>query len=252
MPRPTSSPISLSWTLPSDMFSESTTGILPHPASFFDPEVEDPVNERWLDLTDQIVYAPPPLHPIKTGGQADIYLAELDGVDVAVKVVRHVEVDERRRLSLMRKVCHELTLWSSLDHINILPFKGACFFPGSDPTSEESVFSMVSPWMAHGTIKDYLEKYPSEDRLPLITGVTEGLAYLHAKGIVHGDLKAANIFITDDGRPVLADFGLSRLDEIDRVFTDSRSTSSTNPRGTQRYMAPEFFSREPQRASFAK
>ncbi|KZS87869.1 kinase-like protein, partial [Sistotremastrum niveocremeum HHB9708] len=148
-----------------------------------------------------------------------------------------------------KKTRKELELWSSLQHQNILPFKAICFFPGNDP--RDSLFSMVSPWMSNGTIKEYIREHRSKNPVSMIIGITEGLVYLHARGIVHGDLKAANIFITNEGYPVLADFGLSRLDEIDRVFTDSRSTSSTNPRGTIRYMAPEFFFSSPHRASFA-
>lgn len=46
--------------------------------------------------------------------------------------------------------------------------------------------------------------------LPIIRGITEGLAYAHRKRIVHSDLKPANIFLLDDGTPKILDFGIAR------------------------------------------
>jgi WD40 repeat protein/tRNA A-37 threonylcarbamoyl transferase component Bud32 len=62
----------------------------------------------------------------------------------------------------------------------------------------------------------------------LLEEVGEALAYVHSKGIIHCDLKPANILMDDQGRPRVADFGQSR------VFSDSSAAL-----GTLFYMAPE-------------
>ncbi|KZT35160.1 kinase-like protein, partial [Sistotremastrum suecicum HHB10207 ss-3] len=152
--------------------------------------------------------------------------------------MRHVRLSERKRELVLQKTQAELKLWSSLHHCNILPFIGICFPPITD---SETSFSLVSPWMNNGTISEYVNKNPEVDRIALMIDIADGIAYLHAKGIVHGDLKGSNVFITNGRRAVLADFGMSRLEEIDAVFTSSSIHSSTsyNLRGTVRYMAPE-------------
>lgn len=49
-----------------------------------------------------------------------------------------------------------------------------------------------------------------ETAMPIIRGIAEGLAYAHRKGIVHSDLKPANVFIIADGSPKILDFGIAR------------------------------------------
>ena len=67
----------------------------------------------------------------------------------------------------------------------------------------------------------------------LAVRLADGLAHAHGRGIVHRDVKPANILLTDDGQPMLLDFNLSEDTKLDR------SAVGGPRRGTLRYMAPE-------------
>ncbi|KAG8770260.1 hypothetical protein FRC12_004407 [Ceratobasidium sp. 428] len=99
---------------------------------------------------------------------------------------------------------------------------------------------MVSPWEKNGNIKGYLRLNPTADPCQISAQVAEGLSYLHQVGVVHGDLKAENILASEDGTPMLADFGCSVLT---REWT-LPITSSTPAHGTTRWAAPEILKGE--------
>jgi serine/threonine-protein kinase len=69
-------------------------------------------------------------------------------------------------------------------------------------------------------------------KLEVATQICEGLSYAHRRGLVHRDVKPANIFITDEGVVKLLDFGLARM-------VASELTRSNMMMGTLNYMAPE-------------
>jgi eukaryotic-like serine/threonine-protein kinase len=89
----------------------------------------------------------------------------------------------------------------------------------------------VMEYVEQGSLEDLLtreEKLPPRDAVALFREVAVGLMHAHGKGVLHCDLKPANILIDQDGRPRLADFGQSRL-----------SHEQTPALGTLFYMAPE-------------
>jgi eukaryotic-like serine/threonine-protein kinase len=88
----------------------------------------------------------------------------------------------------------------------------------------------VMEYLDHGSLADRLKDgpVPVQEAIDLFRDVAVGLVHSHGKGILHCDLKPANVLLDQDGRPRLADFGQSRL-----------SHEQTPSLGTLFYMAPE-------------
>ncbi|KAF9446698.1 kinase-like protein [Macrolepiota fuliginosa MF-IS2] len=120
-----------------------------------------------------------------------------------------------------------MVLWPHLWHQNILPFYGV-YSLGED----ERQICLVSPWMKNGDLEGYLDKCPEVPRMPLVLDVIEGVLYLHQSDIVHSDLKSVNVLVSDEGRAMIGDFGISRVATTNPTYTDS-------PNGTPRWQAPE-------------
>ncbi|EJD35359.1 kinase-like protein, partial [Auricularia subglabra TFB-10046 SS5] len=111
----------------------------------------------------------------------------------------------------------------------ILPFLGTAVL-GLQPI-------IVSKFMANGNMLEYIGRADSK-QVPRSELVAEAVTFLHKDaGLVHGDLKCENVLISDDGRALLADFGLSAL--IDKI--ESSVTTSPVVRGwnTVRFASPE-------------
>ena len=79
---------------------------------------------------------------------------------------------------------------------------------------------------------------PPELAVDIVTGIAEGLAYAHRHGVVHRDVKPANIMILQNGSVKLADFGIAHLQS-------GTKTHTTTVLGTPTYMAPEQFAGKP-------
>ncbi|KAK7063547.1 PINc domain-containing protein [Favolaschia claudopus] len=166
-------------------------------------------------------------HPSYGGGFADIYRASYKHNLVALKYMRAVQFLRGADLRGIRaKFCREALVWKELCHPNILPFLGI------EENSFPSPLCMVSPWMQHGTVIQYLKEHGHAKLDKLLHEIAQGLEYLHSCAIIHGDLRGANILINEDWRACLADFGLS-------IFSDATSSLNTNRSGSVYWMAPE-------------
>lgn len=80
------------------------------------------------------------------------------------------------------------------------------------------------------------ERLPLEESLRIVSEVLAGLAYAHARNIIHRDVKPGNIFLTNDGLVKLGDFGIAAIIGAEAREGDARSESWV---GTPSYVAPE-------------
>ncbi|EUC60940.1 tyrosine kinase catalytic domain protein [Rhizoctonia solani AG-3 Rhs1AP] len=181
------------------------------------------------DLSERLNQSTFEDHPLVTGGFSDVYRGQLtSGAEVAVKVLR-ISVQRFSETSEnIQDAAREIHTWSKCKHPNVLPLYGLVTF--------RSRIGMVSPWMSGGTMPRYLKANPEADRQTLCIQMCEGLTYLHEYGIIHGDLKGANVLIAEDGTPVLTDFGNSSLKDRTLKFTQAPGDDAL----TVRWSAPEF------------
>ena len=170
------------------------------------------------------------------GGMGVVYRAfdETLHRDVAVKVVNK---DARLDSSASQRLLHEARASSALSHPNI------CTIHEVGETDGELyiVMELVEGKSLHAM--SAIAGLPPESVLRYGVQIASALARAHDRGIVHRDLKTANIVITSDGLAKVLDFGLAKeigsgvFEGSTRSFTTIEDASSIS--GTLPYMAPE-------------
>ncbi|KAJ7139286.1 kinase-like domain-containing protein [Mycena epipterygia] len=170
-------------------------------------------------------------HQVAGGGFGDVWKSVVDGQTVAVKSVRIFQ-DADVKIAL-KEFGREAVIWRQLSHPNLLPFFGLYYL--------DTRLCLVSPWMEHGHLLQFLRNAPSNiDRVSVILDVARGLEYLHSNKVVHGDLKAMNILVAPSTRACIADFGLSSIADV--LPLDFTHSTPILRGGTVRYQAPELLS----------
>ncbi|KZT54924.1 kinase-like protein [Calocera cornea HHB12733] len=171
-------------------------------------------------------------HPLASGVHGDIWRGSLLGKPVALKTMARFfsYVEAKKRRNKMERLMNELTTWVQMRHPNLLELYGVC------ERGRHGV-ALVSPWMEHGTVRDYLKIYPEARRSPLVLDVVHALAYMHSlqPPIVHGNLLLENILVRPSGQVCVAGFAMAGfLRDPDAHLMDfDRYT------GSPRFMAPE-------------
>ena len=174
---------------------------------------------------------------IGEGGMGEVYRAwdtEL-GREVAVKVLPPDFSRDSDRINRFRQEAQAL---ARLNHPNILSVL--------DVGSHDGTLFVVGELLEGETVRDRLsaESFSVRKALDYALQIAHGLAAAHAKRITHRDLKPENLFLTNDGRVKILDFGLAKLSQTKAAIETDAPTMrvKTDPgrvMGTVAYMSPE-------------
>jgi serine/threonine protein kinase len=172
------------------------------------------------------------LEPIGYGGMAVVYRARQESLDrtVAIKILSE---NLAASTEFMERFRREARTAASLRHPNVITVHDF----GED---ERGVPYLVMEYIGGPSLADLMDTGLDDERIPdLLDQIAAGLDYAHARGVIHRDIKPGNVLMTDDGRAVLADFGLAWLLE------GAHLTMTGGVIGTPEYMSPEQASGEP-------
>ncbi len=166
--------------------------------------------------------------PLALGGMAAVYRARRTSVGrpVAIKVLYPHLAADPRYLERFRK---EARAAAQLQHDNIV---------NVIDTGESDGQHYIVMEFADGLTVEHLladgDPLPSDVALAIAMQVASGLDAAHRHGLVHRDVKPANIIVTREGSVKIADFGLARM-----VADEARHTLDGEVMGTPAYMSPE-------------
>jgi serine/threonine-protein kinase len=176
------------------------------------------------------------IEKIAEGGQGTVYKA-LDtrlGRNVVVKVLPE---DLTLKSANLKRFEREARLASSLDHPNICTI--------FDLNEAEGVHFIVMQLIAGRTVRELVAGRPLELRsaLSITLQVADALSATHARGVIHRDIKAGNVMVTNDGLVKILDFGLAKLLDDEAAHHEgihhTEFTEVGEPYGTATYAAPE-------------
>lgn len=161
------------------------------------------------------------------GGMATVYRAYQASLNryVAIKVLPPTMAQDAQFVARFRQ---EALAAGRLNHPNILRIYDADTFEGRH--------YIVMDYVSGGTLADRLRSgpLPPDMAADIAAQIADALDHAHRRGIVHRDLKPSNILLDEEGRPLLADFGIAQA-----MSSGPRLTQTGTSVGTPEYMSPE-------------
>src|SRR5688572_20214267 len=144
------------------------------------------------------------LEKIGSGGQGTVYKA-LDTKLNRTAVIKVLPPELTQKTANFRRFEREAQLCSQLDHPNICTIY--------DFHSDNGVFYIAMQYVDGKNVRQLVAGRPLEIRsaLSIAIQVCDALAYAHSKNIIHRDIKAVNIMVTESGQVKILDFGLAKL-----------------------------------------
>nr|XP_027108353.1 U-box domain-containing protein 33-like isoform X2 [Coffea arabica] len=172
---------------------------------------------------------------IGEGGYGSVYKGHLHHTQVAIKVLH--QHSSQGPLEFQQ----EVGILSTLRHPNIVTLIGAC----------RETCSLIYEYLPNGSLEDRLsckDNTPPlswQTRIRIASELCSALIFLHScspRGIIHGDLKPANILLDNNFVSKLCDFGMCRVLGEDK-FSDNNTSlccRTDHPKGTLAYIDPEY------------
>jgi eukaryotic-like serine/threonine-protein kinase len=176
--------------------------------------------------------------PLGKGGMGEVYRARDTRLrrDVALKLLPDAAAHDADSL---HRFDRETRAVATLNHPSILAIHDTGLF--------KAVPYAVTELLEGESLADRLRTGPlhPQKAVEVAAQIADGLAAAHDKGIIHRDIKPDNIFLTNEGRAKILDFGIARIEQPTRTagladtITRSRTSSSQFLVGTAGYMSPE-------------
>lgn len=180
------------------------------------------------------------INELGRGGFAEVWLAEdieLDNRQVALKFFASERGLDSGGIELFKK---EFIRTTELRHPNLL------ISNHYGVVENERIPFLEMPYCSGGSLSSKVQsgsEFTEREIASILKDVGNGLSYLHEQGVIHRDLKPDNILISDTGKYLISDFGISlRLRSTLTKATQRKAGSSS---GTTAFMAPELFRNEP-------
>lgn len=150
------------------------------------------------------------------------------GRQVAIKLIRaHLASDEEIEF-LRQRLAREAAAAGRLSHATVV----TVYHIGQHEGTPYLVMEYVEGVSLESMLKQRSGPEDAAECVKILVQVAEGLDHAHSQGVVHRDVKPANILVRNDGQVKIADFGIARI--VDNSMTRTGFTM-----GTLNYMAPE-------------
>nr|GMD61971.1 U-box domain-containing protein 33-like isoform X1 [Ipomoea batatas] len=188
----------------------------------------------WSEIKEATSNFDPSLK-IGNGGYGSVYRGMLCHTPVAIKILNPESIQGSSEFQ------QEVNILSKVRHPNLVTLIGAC----------PETLTLVYEYLPNGSLDDHINSQgntpplPWQTRIRIASELRAALIFLHSwngHGLVHGDLKPANVLLGPNFATKLSDFGICRVLSEEELSDDKFTRRCiTDPKGTIMYMDPVFF-----------
>jgi serine/threonine protein kinase len=170
------------------------------------------------------------------GGMAVVYKAFDTNLerDVAIKIIKGDHIEGNNVEQMIKRFEREVKALAKLTHPNIVHIH--------DYGRYQTKPYLIMEYLPGGTLEDKMAEgqISYREAAQILLPIAEALSYAHKQGVLHRDVKPANIIFSDDGKSLLSDFGIAKILGVNTIDKNSENLTQTGMGlGTPEYMAPE-------------